>query len=58
MAIIDNENNIPLHIEIDLQKQNYDRLRSASLFQITVRFKGILKSVSFPNSQIFGRFIG
>ena len=28
------------------------------LSQITVRFKGILKSVSFPNSQIYGRFIG
>ena len=28
-----------------------------SLSQITVRFKGILKSASFPNSQIYGRFI-
>jgi len=29
-----------------------------SLSQITVRFKGILKSASFPDSQIYGRFIG
>ena len=27
-----------------------------SLSQITVRFKGILKSASFPNSQIYGQF--
>jgi hypothetical protein len=32
-------------------------LRSLWLSQITVRFKGILKSVSFPNSHIYGRFI-
>jgi hypothetical protein len=30
----------------------------AWLSQITVRFKGILKSATFPNSQIYGRFIG
>jgi hypothetical protein len=29
-----------------------------SLSQITIRFKGIIKSTSFPNSQIYGRFIG
>jgi hypothetical protein len=29
-----------------------------SLSQITVWFKDILKSASFPNSQIYGRFIG
>jgi len=29
-----------------------------SLSQITVRSKGILKSASFPNSQIHGQFIG
>lgn len=28
-----------------------------SLFQITVRFKAILKSVSLPNSQIYGQFL-
>jgi len=28
-----------------------------SLSQITIQFKGILKSVSFPNSQIYARFI-
>ena len=28
-----------------------------SLSQITVQFKGILKLPSFPNSQIYGRFI-
>ena len=28
-----------------------------SLSQITFQFKGILKSASFPNSQIYGRFI-
>jgi len=29
-----------------------------SLSQITVRFKGILISASFPNSHIYGQFIG
>ena len=29
-----------------------------SLSKITVRFKGILKSASFLNSQIYGRFTG
>ena len=28
-----------------------------SLFQITVQFKGILKSASFPDSHIYGQFI-
>jgi hypothetical protein len=29
-----------------------------SLSQITVRFKGVLKSVSLTNIQIYGRFMG
>ena len=28
------------------------------IISITVRFKGIPKSVSFPNSQIYGQLIG
>jgi len=27
------------------------------LTQITVQFRGILKSASFPNSQIYSRFV-
>jgi len=35
-----------------------DRHPLTSLSKITAQFKGILKSTSFPNSQIYGRFIG
>ena len=65
---------ILIHPKTRKKRSKYDRLRSAfglesgstpqidtpltSLSQITVRLKVILKSVSFPNSQIYGRFIG
>ena len=38
--------------------QRPDSNQLTSLSQITVQYKGILKSPSFPNSQINGRFIG
>jgi hypothetical protein len=38
------------------QRQNSNRHPLTILSQITVLFKGILKSTSFPNSQIYGRF--
>jgi hypothetical protein len=38
------------------QRQNSNRHPLTILPQITVLFKGILKSTSFPNSQIYGRF--
>jgi len=40
------------------QRPDSDRLSLTSLSQITVLFKGIIKSASFPNSQIYGRFMG
>jgi hypothetical protein len=43
-------------IDLD-QRPNSNRHPLTSLSQITVRFKGFLKSASFPNSQIYGRFI-
>jgi len=33
-------------------------LNKVILSQILIRFKGILKSMPFPNSQIYGWFIG
>ena len=39
------------------QRPDSNRHPLTSLSQIKVRFKGILKSASFPNSQIYGRFI-
>jgi hypothetical protein len=44
-------------IDLD-QHPDSNRHPLTSLSQIMVRFKGILKSASFPNSQIYGRFIG
>jgi hypothetical protein len=41
--------------QIDVYSSN--RHPPSSLSQVTVRFKGILKSMSFPNSQIYSRFI-
>jgi len=52
---------------IKLKKNTYDRLRSASTPQISIQcchyLKSqsnlrVFKSVSFPNSQIYDRFIG
>jgi hypothetical protein len=49
---------LSLHcIDIDFGVHSSNRHPLMSLSQITVRFNGILKSVSFPKSQIFGRFI-
>ena len=43
-------------IDLD-QRPDSNRHPLTSLSQITVRFKGFLISASFPNSQIYGRFI-
>jgi len=45
-------------IESDQRPYSNRRPLLTSLSQITVRFKDILKSASFPNSHIYGRFIG
>jgi len=44
-------------IDLD-QRLDSNRHPLTSISQITVRFKGILKSASIPNSQIYGQFIG
>ena len=40
------------------QGPDSNRLPLTSLSQITVRFKGYLKSASLTNSEIYVRFIG
>jgi len=35
-----------------------DQHPMTSLFQIAVRYKGFLKSASFPNAQMYGGFNG
>jgi hypothetical protein len=52
---------IYIQLQISVQTQicvhTLNRHPLTSLSQTMVRFKGILKSESFPNSQIYGRFL-
>ena len=54
--------NIPVYMIDSDQRQigvhSLNRHPLTSLSQIMLRIKGILKSVSYPHSQIYGRFIG
>ena len=56
---IDTKSEVSILYMIDSdQDPDANRHSLMSLFQITVRFKGILKLASFTNSQIYGQFIG